>query len=466
MTSNENLLNNPFKDNTSNNSGMWIHIWLALPCLAMYFIGPEIVKYMLIPYPIILLFKKEAKYIPAIIIHTLAGSSISYMLLLACFFLAIVNYRYLVAYRLHFLFLIISLPMPYMLFNFYIRFLVLKLPLSDSLNPIQYYLGVFPFFYGILVFRKMNKDILLALFYVFFMIMTFHTIRLFDFKYRITFALYPLFFAVFIISFLKNYTNYFPKGIKYIAYGAFLFFLLDIKEASLTLLLSIFVATLTIYRFKESKVLVLEKESNFYKFGFPISVILILWLVIANSGIDGSQTNTAVLHQSWDVTNVDQLFDRMIVKLTSDRMPLWKSVYNNTFVDFQLWLPPLILGEYWVEDSFGNYSEITYGAHNLFLELNRTNGIILGTLLFFVFSYMLVKGSQIFRLRMPKSLVTNHLIKMFYAAFLAAGFFGTLFGQYPLMVGVSFSLLTLAGLSYGIYYDQIYNARMREIYKS
>ena len=129
MTSNENLLNNPFKDNTSNNSGMWIHIWLALPCLAMYFIGPEIVKYMLIPYPIILLFKKEAKYIPAIIIHTLAGSSISYMLLLACFFLAIVNYRYLVAYRLHFLFLIISLPMPYMLFNFYIRFLVLKLPL-------------------------------------------------------------------------------------------------------------------------------------------------------------------------------------------------------------------------------------------------------------------------------------------------------------------------------------------------
>jgi hypothetical protein len=224
-------------------------------------------------------------------------------------------------------------------------------------------------------------------------------------------------------------------------------------------------ATSSIYRFKESKFLVLDKERKFYKWGFPLSVVLILWLVIANNSIDGSQTNTAVLHQNWDVTNVDQLMDRVIVKITSDRMPLWKSVYRNTIGEFQLWLPPLILGEYWVEDSFGNYSEITYGAHNLFLELNRTNGIILGTLIFIIFSFFLLKGAQIFRLRMSKELVSNHLVKMFYAAFMAAGFFGTLFGQYPLMVGVSFALLSLAGISYGIYYDQVYNARMKELYK-
>jgi hypothetical protein len=465
-TLDSNILHNNIKESAENNKGLWIHIWLALPCLAMYFIGPEIVKYLLIPYPIILLFQKEAKYIPAIILHTLAGSSISYIILLACFFMAIYNYKYLVAYKVNYLFLIIALPMPYMLFNFYFRFMVLHLPLSDSLNPIQYYLGIFPFFYGVLVFRKMNREIVLALFYVFFLIMTMHTIRAFDFKYRITFALYPLFFSVFIIGFLKSYTNYFPRGIKLISYGAFFFFIIDIKDASLTLLLSIIVATLTIYRFKDSKILVLEKEKNFYKFGFPISVILILWLVIANSGIDSGQTNTAVLHQTWDITDLDQLFDRMIVKLTSDRMPLWKSVYKNTFVDYQLWFPPLILGEYWVEDNFGNYSEITYGAHNLFLELNRTNGILLGTLIFFIFSTMLVKGSQIFRLRMAKSYVTNHLIKMLYAAFLSAGFFGTLFGQYPLMVGVSFALLCFAGMSYGVFYDQVYNARMLERIKS
>jgi hypothetical protein len=465
MSSNENVISNRARNTVIDNSGMWIHIWLALPCLAMYFIGPEIVKYLLIPYPIVLMFKKEAKYIPAIIIHTLAGSSISYIILLACFFLAILNYKYLVAYRLHFMFLIISIPMPYMLFNFYIRFIVLQLSLADSLSPIQYYLGVFPFFYGMLVFRKLNKDILLALFYVFFIIMSLHALRAFDFKYRITFALFPLFFSVFIIGFLKSYTNYFPRGIKLTAYMAFFIFLLDIKEASLTLLLSIIVATYSIFRFKESKFLVLDKERKFYKWGFPLSVVLILWLVIANNSIDGSQTNTDVLNQNWDVTNLDQLMDRVIVKITSDRMPLWKSVYKNTIGEYQLWFPPLILGEYWVEDSFGNFSEITYGAHNLFLELNRTNGIILGTLIFIIFSLFLLKGAQIFRLRMSKDLVANHLVKMFYAAFMAAGFFGTLFGQYPLMVGVSFALLTLAGISYGIYYDQVYNARMKEMFK-
>ncbi len=457
-----NFIETPVEIQTNNsNKGLWIHIWLALPCLAMYFIGPEIIKYLLLPYPIILLFKKEAKYLPAIIIHTLAGSSISYFLLFSCFLLGIYHYKLLIIYKINYLFLIVSIPMPYMLFNFYVRFLVFHLPLSDSFAPIQYYLGVFPFFYGVLIYRKLNKEILLALFYVFFMIMTMHTIRAFDFKYRITFALYPLFFAVFIIGFLKSYTTYFPRGIKLISYGAFFFFLIDIKEASLTLLLSIAVAVITIFRFKESDRLILEKERKFYKYGFPISVILILWLVIVNSSIDGANTNTAVLHETWDVTNFDQLFDRMIVKLTSDRMPLWKSVYKNTFSDFQLWFPPLILGEYWVEDSFGNYSQITYGAHNLFLELNRTNGIILGTLLFFTFSYMLVKGAQIFRLRMSKKLITYHLVKMFYAAFLAAGFFGTLFGQYPLMVGVSFSLLSLAGISYGIFYNQIYSSKFK-----
>jgi hypothetical protein len=461
MSSNNNLLGNSFKVNSFENSGMWIHIWLALPCLAMYFIGPEIIKYLLIPYPIVLLFKKEAKYIPAVIIHTLAGSSISYMILLACFFLAILNYKYLVAYKVNHLFIFISLPMPYMLFNFFIRFLVLKLPLADSLSPIQYYLGVFPFFYGVLVFRKINKDILLALFYVFFIIMAMHTIRAFDFKYRITFALFPLFFSVFIIGFLKNYTNYFPKGIKVISYMAFFFFLFDIKDASLTLLLSIVFATISIYKFKDSNILIIDKERKFYRYGFPISVVLILWIVIANSGLDAAKANTAVLHESWDITNFDQLFDRVIAKLTSDRMPLWKSVYRNTFVDFQLWFPPLILGEYWVEDSLGNLSEISFGAHNLFLELNRANGIIIGSLLFIVFSLMLLKGSQIFRLRVPKNLVSINLIKIFYAAFMSAGFFGTLFGQYPLMVGVSFALLSLAGISYGIYYDQVYNARMK-----
>lgn len=442
----------------NNYKSIWLHVLFSIPCLFFYFGSIEWIKLLLLLYPIGLILSRDATYLPAILIHTIAGSSVSTILLVVCFIVSVRSRLILMKARIWKTFVLYSIPLPFAIGLFIYRKLILGLALYDCWAGIHYYLGLFPFFFGFVIFPSFNRKIINALIIIFASVIILDFLKLFDYKFRLLFLVYPLFVTIFIAIVFKLIRFRFNVVLIIFIFLSFLIFLTELNSASFTLLLSIMFTIFFTFGSRTSSSAdsyynAYNADWSFLKFAFPISLIAIFFVINSNLSNSIVVIDTDVLQEDWDLTNFSQLGERIIVKIFSDRLPLWQSVYKNLFMtkNMMLW-PPLVLEQsYTVENRFGSDLEITYGAHNLFLELCRTDGILLGVFIFSFFSYFLILGSKYLSLFIVKTDYNKVLFRVILISFITAAFFGTLFGQYPLMIGVSFPLFVISGMGFAYF---------------
>src|SRR5690606_42137715 len=75
---------------------IFLHIIIALMCLHIHYYMGEIFKLALLPYIIYMLYSINPNYLPALIIHTTPGNTMSLVVLFATIWLAMPKFKILI----------------------------------------------------------------------------------------------------------------------------------------------------------------------------------------------------------------------------------------------------------------------------------------------------------------------------------------------------------------------------------
>lgn len=442
----ESLDNNKY---IHSNKNLWIHFILGILCNVIYLYAPISIKLLTSIYPLYLLFRGRIDFFPILILHTISGQTTSYILLVGTIFYAFSNLSILKQLKLLNVFIVALIPLPLIFYNYIFRIIELNYTISLSFVQCEYYLSLFPFFYTAIIMFKVKLINTKYLILSFILVSFFSYFHFLDNNYRLAFVSTPFIFAVVIIS---SKFSYFKKSLwqSLLAMIAFIFIILDINDASLTTLLSILLTSIISINVIYSNKFSPHKVFKWLPAGVIISIFLLSLSLYNNFENNNYSGDGIIKSEEWDLTNFKQLQDRIIAKAFVDRLPLWISVVKNVFIKETLWLPPEEIKDYTFELITGHTMEISYGAHNLLLELFRTNGIIFGLLIFTLFSYMLTLGAKYFDLKSYRIASSDKLFLLLLVSAICSGFFGALFGQYPLMAQVSFGLLGVVGIGYSL----------------
>jgi hypothetical protein len=430
----------------TNNSFIWYSIAFGLFSLVAYqFLG---YSYQIIAAVLIfaMIWSKKAEYFPGLIIHLFIGPTlVLYTILMTTFLLALYNYRYWFKVKVGRLFLLTLFPFPFVLWQV-ISMYNINSNYIENVNVAQYYFGIFPFFYGILISHKLDKPIWTALFSIFILSVIFHFTFIFNSTVRIIFYAIP---AIIAFSIHKKKEFKVNTLLKIFSIMIMIFVLITINNnTTLTILGSIVFASVLVYLRNRNRQRIIEILTSKY---IILSSILIVFLVI--------QTTTTVSYsgrlkgaQSLRITNPAELFDRAQIKFFADRGPIWKGVWID-MLSKNNFLPPLSIESYKVKYSARRIKESTLEAHNLYLALLQKYGWLVGISISIAFIIMLLKSAKSLNL-----LTTDPFIITTASTVFSVGVIGSMFGQFPLMTQFSFMFTGLAGICYFSIFSRYSNA--------
>lgn len=417
-----------------------LHIAIAIMLLPAYQTLGEAFKYAVSPYILYLVWKREPAFLPALVIHFSPGSTISYLILLTTFILTITNLNTFRKMRLKWLMLLTFLPLPIFLYQTFVRVFDMNLGLIDTIRPLGFYLGIFPFFYGILLFPKFNETIWKALIFVLFILPFLKFMPGIDMNIRAYWFSFPLFFTL--CGSILFYQELFK--FKATIIGAAICFLvitagLGILGLKFTLIFSGFVAL-------ASLILSIRKSTFFLSFFARSKVIILATLLVAGiiAGINKYGNVGSIDTQNLSYFNWDDFWLLLQYKAFDDRAVIWAGGWELVKGKDMLW-PPYSPPSYSFYNARGSIiSDVEFGIHNIGLELMRNYGLVVGAIITLAYAMMLIKGPG--KLLLNKQSNGYKYLILFSATCLGTGLVGGLVGQYVLMPTFSLILMSISGV--------------------
>lgn len=420
-----------------------LHIAIAIMLLPVYQTFGESFKYIVAPYVLYLVWKRDPAFLPALIIHFSLGSTISYLILLTTLILTITNLPTFRKMRLNWLIFLAFLPFPIFLYQTGVRIFEMNLGLIDTIRPLGFYLGIFPFFYGILLLPKFNESVWKALIIVLFILPFLKFMPGVDMNIRAYWFSFPLFFTL--IGARLIYPKFFKLDTFIIWFaGSFLIITAGIGILGLkfTLIFSGLVALVCL-------ILSIRKSTAFlYLFTRPhVIVFAILFVSGIITGINEYGNVGMVNTENLSYFNWDDFLLLLQYKAFDDRAVIWAGGWELVKGTDMLW-PPYAPPSYSFYNAKGSIiDDVEFGIHNIALELMRNYGLIVGIIITLTFAFMLIKGPG--KLLLNKKLSYNNYPIIFSATCLGAGWVGGLVGQHVLMPTFSLLLMGLSGVLYG-----------------
>src|SRR5690606_13125044 len=125
---------------------LWYNVILALLLLPAYQMLGEALKYVVAPYVLYMVWKRDPIYLPALFVHFTPGSTISSFILILVLVLTIADFSRFRKMGIGWLLLLALLPLPFFIYQTIERIFVLNQGLIQILTPLSFYLGIFPFF--------------------------------------------------------------------------------------------------------------------------------------------------------------------------------------------------------------------------------------------------------------------------------------------------------------------------------
>ena len=210
---------------------------------------------LMIPYMMFMVFKANAIFLPALILHCASETSIVTVVCFSFIVLSILKYRVLVQLKLARLFWILLGLLPVFMLLTWQRISVIGDYPPVAFSYIGYYLSFFSFFYGVFVANTFSKQILFTIYYTLFVVFILFFVGVIDSN-----KLIPAFYYLFISSFA--FLLHFPKKnsvILIISLFALGFILFNSQQSSFTKLSgSLFSFLLAYLYFKNKTKLVLK----------------------------------------------------------------------------------------------------------------------------------------------------------------------------------------------------------------
>ncbi len=433
---------------TKENSQIITHLVIALCCLPLYLFGGEVFKILILPYVMYLLFSMQPKFIPALLLHFMAGTTMSFIILLGCLIISIKFFKKLKYYKVRPLFLTTLIPLPLFLIVIYFKITIYNESIVSLFDFLFMYFGLFSFYYFVLLAGKITIN---HLKYIFITLALTAVLSLFlPYTVRYNFFSLPLFFGLMLINlkYKKTFNKFFV--------GAFLIVLIILSRglSSTLLFTSMITGLISIYYLK------IKKLSLRIPYFLLVLTVYIVFINIQNYNPSTQQylgyDNST---EKINIFSATSIYERSKFKLLEDRTPIWYSIYDYYVINGEYTIP-IAPEKGWVYFSIqGTESESTIPAHNIFLELIKKYGILTGLILSIVYIMMMIKSSLLLKIK-----GLNIYLITISSCIISCAFFGGMAGQYLLLGDFSFLFMGLAGLCYGLFFNQ--NQQQKDVNKN
>lgn len=427
---------------------LWFHIAIAFLLLPLYSLLGESFKYVVAPYVLYLVWSKNPTFLPALFIHFTPGSTISILILLMIFGLTVVDYSNFKKIGLGWLLFFALLPLPIFAYQTIERIFVLKLSLTEVLIPFSFYLGLFPFFYGIQIAPKFTKEIWNGLVLVLLLLPFLKFVPMIEYSIRAYWFSFPLFFGLASLIFLPFSPIKLSKGGKLISILFLIASFTGLLGIKFTLLFSGLVTFLVLVLYLRDWNFLLNLLAR------PLVIILCILLVVSIiNGVD-QYGSSNIKYNELSYTDPDDFWTLLQYKAFDDRAVIWAGGWDLVTSKDML-LPPYEPPSYeFISNRGAVIEDVEFGIHNIGLELMRNYGLLVGSLITVVYLLMIVRSGQVFF-----SGVIQPYVLLFAAVVLGTGLVGGLVGQFVLMNTFSLILMSLAGVcfKYSQYREEVMN---------
>lgn len=427
----------------------FLHFVIAIIILPFQQYFSEVVKFAFAPYVFYLVYTKNPIFIPALIAYVTPGTTIAFAVLFSTFVVTLFYVPVLRKYGLGKILLLSLFPLPFVLYLSYQRIFELGEGLIGILVPIDFYLGLFPFFYGVLCFKKFGNDSLWGIFLALFVLPLFTTFDIIDYSVRIYWLSYPVFLTVFFSAiYLRTKNRRLDKGLFILS----LLFMIIQLSPKFTVLFSGIVGLLIIYLRARNRQFTLS-----FLAGWKVVVLFVavVFLIISYTGKGIDSLNSQNI--SWDEKSYYESWEtfkeKLYFKSFGDRAPIWAGSWNTLKDETaHYFFPPLVPIEFTMQALSGSTIESdNLAIHNLLLELIRNYGFLIGISIFVTFMFYLVLGPGEF---IFMSINGYRVLSFLAAGTLGSGIVGSLVGQYPLISTFSISMISICGVFYGINFSK------------
>jgi hypothetical protein len=426
---------------------LWSNVIIAILCIPGYIYLDTWFRLIIAPFIIFMIWSKRSIYLPGLIIHNFSESTISYIILSTCFLLTIYHYKLWLGYKLRLIFFLAIIPLPILLWQCIYRYYELSIGFSLSFVPIMFYFGLFPFFYGILIAERISKSTWTAIYLVLGFALLLDMSNIFVSTIRIIFFSLPALITILIVPRFGGGTRI-KNSLKIFGVLVLLFYSIVYGSTTFTILGTIGYSILLVLirKLKFNKVTYLLTS----KWALAISILAVI-IIINNegkysfSGIKSQQINPKV---DWKISSFADFKQRIASKTFEDRAPIWLGAWKSVMRKENI-LPPIKKSTFKVSYTSGHIVDINFGAHNIYLEILRNYGLVLGTIICLAYIFILIKTGKILTLRQ----VNPYLISTT-STIIAIGIIGGMTGVYPLLSSFSLLMFGLAGICHEKFMQQ------------
>jgi hypothetical protein len=419
----------------------FLHLLVALVLLPLQSIIPEVGKFALVPYLLYLVWSKNPLYIPSLIVLIAPGTTIAFAILLSMLLLTLTHFLSLKKRGIGWLLILALMPLPVFLYMTGVRTFSLGVSIVEALKPLGFYLGLFPFFYGVLVAPKVNNTVVSGILFTLFILPLYTLLPFSELTIRAYWFSFPVFFSLVGAKIIlrqkfdmKNYW-FVLGGIFLIAFGQSLKFTL------------IFSGLIALIALRSS----LKRDTVVLKFlAKPriilLSVLLVAFMINGAKKFSVQKSNAFLQQDELSYFVWDEFWTLLQFKAFDDRAVIWAGGWD-TIIKTELWWTPYDVPQYSYETNKGaDIENIEYGIHNIGLELMRNYGIMVGGFITLIYLFFIIQGpgKYLFRNRKLDGL------SILASACIGAGLVGALVGQFVLMVTFSLILMSISGILFGI----------------
>lgn len=414
---------------------------IALVAIPGYLFLGEFFKIAMVPYLVYIVWNANPLHFPIILMHIPFGGTAAIFILIMCLVKTVANYKTIKHLDLTSLFWLSLLPAPVLLIQTIQRLFVMGFGFVDSFTPLAFYLGLFPFFYGVLLAPKIKEKLWIYLLNVLFAFQIVSLLPIETGVIRINSFTFSISALLVLFTFIPKRYFKIPLGYKMIGFLMIGLVPIGLLSFKFHTLFSVVFSFFLVYFYQQNYRWILSYLTKFRVIVFL--VIIVAYAITASYDYNRSLFSGTEI----DYTDFSRYPEYIQYKALGDRGVVWRSVWNYLISDIN-WLPPYQAETYNIISSSGGVvvEENEFGAHNIVLELWRNYGFIFGTIVSFSYIWMVLLLGKTF-------LEKNHddYSKLFGASALGIAIVAGLTGQFVLMINFSFLLMGVMGLVFGRY---------------
>lgn len=340
----------------------------------------------MIPYVMYLVFRCDARYLPALMLHCCSETMILPVIYVSMGALSCLHFRRIKQAGTHWIVTALLLLTPVFVYTVVQRYL-LTLDLNASLISVVYYLSFFCIGYGVLIVNGLMPRVLNAC------IFTIATVTLLSYA--------GLYVRISMVggAICLNYALFTLFGRQRIGLLWFLcaltaavnLFMAD--ESTFTIMGTCLFSLVLMFLYKRGYFRLLKTATGLLPY---IAILLLMNFAIRN--YQYVQIDNEALGSYTDFSDLTGLRSRAQFKLFGDRAPYWAGAWDD-IREADTPFPPLVVEEVTATLQDGDEIEVTFGGHNTYLELLRLFGWLCGGILILLFVRSMIVGRRILTVR-------------------------------------------------------------------